>query len=161
MCLQCGLPRTHEEGRLGWKQTWKWKAGRQAGKLLSLYPVLGIVQSAVHFNPWQKCSFQIHLNFSGKQLFWYHNCIDTCILLCREYVMILFKAIFSKHLHTKINSTHQLVRSVFCSKCTCDVNVDRIGPLLTYDSYTHTRAHEGCRRGWNQTGRVEGCGNVR
>ena len=30
------------------------------------YPVLGTVQSALHFTPWQTCSFQLHLNFSGK-----------------------------------------------------------------------------------------------
>ena len=31
-----------------------------------LYPVLGTVQSALHFTPWQTCSFQRHFNFSGK-----------------------------------------------------------------------------------------------
>ena len=29
---------------------------------------------------------------------------------------------------------------MFCSKCTCDFNVDRIGPLLTYDSHARTHA---------------------
>ena len=91
---------------------------RQTGTMLSWYPVLGIVQSVLHLNPWQKYSFKIHLNFSGKQLFWYPNCIDVCIFLCLECVIILFKAIFSKHLHTKTNSTHQLV----CIKCST-VNV--------------------------------------
>ena len=134
------------------------KAGKQAGTMLSWYPVLAIVQSVLQFNPWQKCSFKIHLNFSGKQLFWYTNCIDKCIFLCREYVVILFKAIFSKHLHTHQQYTSVGVHSMFCSKCTCDFNVDRIGPLLTYDSQarTHARTHEGCRRAGKQTGRVAG-----
>ena len=114
--------RTHacvrEGGGDGSRQVKGGKAGRQAGKVLSWYPVLGIVQSALHFNPWQKCSFKIHLNISGKKLFWYLNCIDTCILLCREYVIILFKVIFSKDLHTKTNSAHQLV----CIQCSA-VNV--------------------------------------
>ena len=34
----------------------RWKAGRQAGILLSWYPVLGIVQSALHFKNCHKCS---------------------------------------------------------------------------------------------------------
>ena len=125
--------------------------------MLSWYPVLGIVQSVLQFNPWQKCSFKIHLNFSGKQLFWYPNCIDTCIFVCREYVIILFKAIFSKHLRTKTNSTPVGVHSVFCSKCTCEFNVEKIGPLLTYDSHAHTHARtrglggDGSRQGgWQE-----------
>ena len=68
-----------EGGGDGRRQVEGGKAGRQIGTLLSWYPVLGIVQSVLHFNPWQKYSFKIHLNFTGKQLFWYPNCIDTCI----------------------------------------------------------------------------------
>ena len=73
----------------------KWKAGRQANRQEQCFrgiQSLGLL-SVLHFNPWQKCSFKIHLNVSGKQLFWYPNCNDTCIFLCREYVIILFKAI--------------------------------------------------------------------
>ena len=32
------------------------------------YPVSGTVQSALHFTHWQTCSFQGHLDFSGKHL---------------------------------------------------------------------------------------------
>ena len=115
-----GLQSTHTRMHEGWRwdgsrQEEGGKAGRLAGTMLSCYPVLGIVQSVLQFNPWQKCSFKIHLNFSGKQLFWYPNCIDTCIFLCRDYVIILFKAMFSKHLYTKTNSTHQFV-CILCSK---------------------------------------------
>ena len=33
---------------------------------IAQHPVLGTVQSALHFTPWQTCSFQCHLDFSGK-----------------------------------------------------------------------------------------------
>ena len=33
---------------------------------IARYPVFGTAQSALHFIPWQTCSFQRHLNFSGK-----------------------------------------------------------------------------------------------
>ena len=104
-----------EGGRRGWKQTGGRREGRQTDRNIAF-----VVSS-----PWDcsKCfTFQpmaeIHRNLSGKQLFWYPNCIDTCIFLCREYVIILFKAIYSKHLHIKTNSTHQFV----CIQCSA-VNV--------------------------------------
>ena len=33
---------------------------------IARYPVLGTAQSALHFTPWSTCSFQRHLDFSGK-----------------------------------------------------------------------------------------------
>ena len=33
---------------------------------IAQYPVHRTAQSALHFTPWQTCSFQGHLNFSGK-----------------------------------------------------------------------------------------------
>ena len=33
---------------------------------IARYPVLGTVQSALHFTPWRTCSFQCYLDFSGK-----------------------------------------------------------------------------------------------
>ena len=33
---------------------------------IARYPVCMTAQSALHFTPWQTCSFQGHLNFSGK-----------------------------------------------------------------------------------------------
>ena len=33
---------------------------------IARYPVRVTVQSALHFTPWQTCSYQGHLNFSGK-----------------------------------------------------------------------------------------------
>ena len=33
---------------------------------IALYPVIGTVQCALHFTPWQACSFQHHFNFSEK-----------------------------------------------------------------------------------------------
>ena len=33
---------------------------------IARYPVIGTVRSALHFTPWQICSFQRHLDFSGK-----------------------------------------------------------------------------------------------
>ena len=33
---------------------------------IARYPVRRTAQSALHFTPWQTCSFQGHLNFSGK-----------------------------------------------------------------------------------------------
>ena len=33
---------------------------------IARYPVLGTVQSALHFTPWQTCSFERQLDFSGK-----------------------------------------------------------------------------------------------
>ena len=124
---------THTRGREGGGDR-----SRHTGTMLSWYPVLGIVQSVLHLNPWRKYSFKIHLNFSGNQLFWYTNCIGKCILLCREYVIILFKAIFiytQKQQYTSVG-----VHSMFCSKCTRDLNVDRIGQLLTYESQARTHA---------------------
>ena len=58
------------------------------------------------------------------------------------YIHFLKTFIHKNQQHTSVG-----VRSVFCSKCTCDFNVDRIGPLLTYDSYAHTHARwEGDRQ---------------
>ena len=34
--------------------------------LIAQYPVHRTAQSALHFTPWQTCSFQGHLNFFGK-----------------------------------------------------------------------------------------------
>ena len=33
---------------------------------IAQYPVHRTAQSALHFTPWQTCSFQGHFNFSGK-----------------------------------------------------------------------------------------------
>ena len=33
---------------------------------IARYPVLGIVQSALHFTPWHTSSFQLYFDFSGK-----------------------------------------------------------------------------------------------
>ena len=33
---------------------------------IAWYPVLGTVQSALHFTSWQTCSFQRQVDFSGK-----------------------------------------------------------------------------------------------
>ena len=33
---------------------------------IARYPVHRTAQSALHFTPWQTCSFQGHLNFFGK-----------------------------------------------------------------------------------------------
>ena len=92
--------RTHawmrEGGREAGMESDRWKAGRQANRQEQCFrgiQSLGLL-SVLHFNPWKKCSFKIQLNFSGKELFWYPNYNDTCIFLCREYVIILFKAIF-------------------------------------------------------------------
>ena len=38
----------------------------QVRSYIARYPVRRTTQSALHFTPWQTCSFQGHLNFSGK-----------------------------------------------------------------------------------------------
>ena len=35
---------------------------------IAWYPILGTVQSTLHITHWQTCSFQHHLDFSGKHL---------------------------------------------------------------------------------------------
>ena len=39
---------------------------KKARSYIAPYPVPGTVQRASHFAPWQTCSFQRYLNFSGK-----------------------------------------------------------------------------------------------
>ena len=41
--------------------------GKKVRSYISWYPVLVTAQSALHFTPWQTCSFQRHLDFSWKQ----------------------------------------------------------------------------------------------
>ena len=40
--------------------------GKKVRSYIARYPVRRTAQSALHFIPWQTCSFQDHLNFSGK-----------------------------------------------------------------------------------------------
>ena len=36
------------------------------GSYIAWHPVLGTAQGGLHFIPWQTCSFQCQLDFSGK-----------------------------------------------------------------------------------------------
>ena len=47
---------------------------------IARYPVLGTVQSTLHFTPWQTCSFQRHLDFSGKP------CCNYCMKTIRSHI---------------------------------------------------------------------------
>ena len=44
------------------------KGNKKLRSYIARYPVRRTTRSALHFTPWQTCSFQGHLNFSGKQL---------------------------------------------------------------------------------------------
>ena len=64
-----------EGGGDGSRQVEGGKAGRQAGKMLSWYPVLGIVQSALYFNPCRNVrskpiSTSLGSNYSGILIVW-------------------------------------------------------------------------------------------
>ena len=39
---------------------------RKAKFLLARHQIIGTAQSALHFTPWQTCSIEHHLNFSGR-----------------------------------------------------------------------------------------------
>ena len=39
---------------------------KRQGSYVAQYPTLRIGQSALHFTPWQTCSIEHHLGFSGK-----------------------------------------------------------------------------------------------
>ena len=45
---------------------------------IARYPVHRTAQSALHFTPWQTCSFQGHLNFFGNYTI--YNIITTCTI---------------------------------------------------------------------------------
>ena len=135
-----------EGGRRGWKQTGGRREGRQTDRNNAFVASSSWdCSKCFTFQPWQKYSFKIHLNFSGKQLFWYQ-------LLYRHMYIFMSRRSFCLKQFSQNIYTHVCEHSVFCSKCTCDFNVDRIGPLFTL-IHTHTRTHEGFRRGWKQIGR--------
>ena len=64
-----------EGGREGGREVEGGKADRQTGTLLSWYPVLGIVQSVLHFNPWQKSTATyLGSSYSGILIVSTHAC---------------------------------------------------------------------------------------
>ena len=49
---------------------------------IAQYPVLGTIQSALHFTPWQTCSFQRHLDSLGGT----QPCCNYCVKTIRSDV---------------------------------------------------------------------------
>ena len=58
---------------------------------IAWYPVHRTAQSALHFTPWQTCSFQGHLNFCGKH---------SAVLQLHEDYSFTFPPLPSTHLYS-------------------------------------------------------------
>ena len=55
---------------------------------IARYPVIGTVQGALHFTPWQTCSFQRHFDFSGNHSAKCNYCAKT--IRIKIHLSVLF-----------------------------------------------------------------------